>query len=302
LTALYFGSLIIEAGFPAGVVNIISGYEQTVGIAIAEHMAIRKVSFTGCVEFARQIESSAGRSNFKRVTLEMGGNSPLVVFDDADIDDAVETAQKASFGNEGEMFSSAQRIYVHEKIYDQFVKRSIELASKRTVGDPFDEKTEQGPQVDETHFNKVMSYIEVGQKEGAKLGFGGKRVGNKGFFIQPTVFFDATDNMKICREQIFGPVQVFLKFRTFDEVIERCNDSNYGMAAGIFTRDIERAQEFTEGVEAGVVWVNNYYAFRAHLPYGAQKMSGNALEGGLDGLMDYLHIKSVAVKESNKRS
>jgi acyl-CoA reductase-like NAD-dependent aldehyde dehydrogenase len=302
LTALHLGSLIVEAGFPAGVVNIISGFGQTAGQAIAENMVIRKVSFTGSLEVGRQIQAAAGRSNCKRVTLELGGNSPLVVFDDADLEDAVNTAQKSAFGNQGQMFSASQRIYVHENVYDQFVKKSIELASKRTVGDPFDDNTQQGPQIDDTHFNRILSYIELGQKEGAKLGFGGKRVGNKGYYIQPTVFFDATDNMKIAREQVFGPVQVFLKFRTLDEVIERCNDSNYGLAAGIFTRDIDRAHEFTQAVESGTVWVNNYYAFRAHLPFGGFKLSGNAREGGLDGLMDYLEIKSVAVKLDHKNS
>jgi len=302
LTALYLGSLIKEAGIPPGVVNIISGYGPTAGAAIAGHMDVNKVSFTGSTEVGKLVQSAAGLSNCKRVTLEMGGKSPLVIFDDADLDLAVNTAHFGIFFNQGEVCVASSRVFVQEGIYEEFVKKSVELALKRTVGDPFDEKTQQGAQIDKIQFDKILSYIEGGVKEGAKIQCGGKRVGNSGYFIQPTIFTDVSDNMVIAREEIFGPVMSVFKFKTLEEVIDRANDTQYGLAAGVFTKDINKALEFAQGVESGNVWINTYMAFGPQIPFGGFKMSGLGRESGEDGIHEFLEIKSVAIKLDNKIS
>ncbi|CAG2107415.1 unnamed protein product, partial [Medioppia subpectinata] len=241
LSALYLASLVKEAGFPAGVVNVVTGYGPTAGAALSEHKDVDKVAFTGSTEVGKIIQAAAGRSNCKRVTLEMGGKSPLVIFDDADLEAAVQTAHIGVFLNMGQCCCASSRIYVHENIYDKFVQRSVELAKARVVGDPTDPKTQQGPQVDGDQFEKILSLIDIGRKEGANLLTGGKRWGTQGFFIQPTVFSDVKDDMTIAKEEIFGPVQSLFKFKTFDEVIDRCNNTEYGLAAGVFTKDINKA-------------------------------------------------------------
>ncbi|XP_020614743.1 aldehyde dehydrogenase 9-like, partial [Orbicella faveolata] len=205
LTALYLGSLFQEAGFPPGVLNIIAGYGPTAGAAISEHMEINKVSFTGSTEVGKIIQEAAAKSNLKRVTLELGGKSPLIVFADTDMDLAVEFAHRALFFNQGQCCCAGSRTFVQDTIYDEFVKKSAERAQKCTVGDPFGEATEQGPQIDEEQFNKILDLIESGKKEGAKLQCGGERHGDKGYFIQPTVFSDVKDDMRIAKEEIFGP-------------------------------------------------------------------------------------------------
>jgi aldehyde dehydrogenase (NAD+) len=296
LTALRVGELIVEAGFPAGVVNILPGYGPTAGGAIASHMDVDKVAFTGSTEVGHLIMRAAADSNLKRVTLELGGKSPNIVFADADMDQAIEGSHFALFFNQGQCCCAGSRLFVEEKAYDQFVEKSVARAKKRTVGDPFDRATEQGPQVDDVQFEKVMSYIEAGKREGAALLCGGKRVGDRGYFIEPTVFADVKDTMKIAQEEIFGPVMSIIKFKDLDEVIERANKTIYGLAAAVWTRDITKAHAIANNVRAGTVWVNCYDVFDAAAPFGGFKQSGLGRELGEYGLQQYTEVKTVTVK------
>lgn len=296
LSALRIGELIVEAGFPEGVVNILSGFGPTAGAAIARHMDVDKVAFTGSTEIGRLILEAAAKSNLKRVTLELGGKSPNIVFEDTDLDEAVEGAHLGLFSNQGQICCAGSRVFVEERIYDQFVEKSAARAHKRVVGDPFDPKTEQGPQVDQAQFDKVMGYIESGQSEGATLVCGGKRVGHRGYFIEPTVFADVQDDMKVAREEIFGPVMSVIPFKNLDEVITRANRTNYGLAAGVWTRDIKKAHAIANGVRAGTVWVNCYNILDTRAPFGGFKQSGTGRELGEYGLQQYSEVKTVTVK------
>jgi aldehyde dehydrogenase (NAD+) len=296
LTALRVGELILEAGFPAGVVNILPGYGPTAGGAIARHMDIDKVAFTGSTEVGHLIMEASAKSNLKRVTLELGGKSPNIVFADADLDQAVEGSHFALFFNQGQCCCAGSRLFVEEKVYDEFVDRSVARAAKRTVGDPLDPATEQGPQVDDAQFDKVMSYIESGKQQGAKMLCGGDRVGSRGYFIRPTVFADVRDDMKIAQEEIFGPVMSILKFRDMDDLVERANKTLYGLAAGVWTRDIGKAHAVANSVRAGTVWVNCYDVFDAAAPFGGFKQSGIGRENGEYGLQQYTEVKTVTVK------
>jgi aldehyde dehydrogenase (NAD+) len=296
LTALRLGELIIEAGFPPGVVNILPGYGPTAGAAIANHMDIDKVAFTGSSEVGHLIMEAAGRSNLKRVSLELGGKSPNIVFADADMDLAIEGSHFALFFNQGQACCAGSRLFVEDKVYDQFVDKSVARASRRTVGDPFDATTEQGPQIDGTQFDKVMSYIDSGKCEGAELLTGGKRVGNTGYFIEPTVFANVKDEMKIAQEEIFGPVMSIMKFHDIDEVVERANNTTYGLAAGVWTRDIGKAHAIANNVRAGTVWVNCFDVFDAAAPFGGFKQSGIGREMGEYALQQYTEVKTVTVK------
>jgi aldehyde dehydrogenase (NAD+) len=296
LTALRLGELIIEAGFPPGVVNILPGYGPTAGAAIANHMDIDKVAFTGSSEVGHLIMEAAGRSNLKRVSLELGGKSPNIVFADADMDLAIEGSHFALFFNQGQACCAGSRLFVEDKVYDEFVDKSVARASRRTVGDPFDATTEQGPQIDGTQFDKVMSYIDSGKCEGAELLTGGKRVGNTGYFIEPTVFANVKDEMKIAQEEIFGPVMSIMKFHDIDEVVERANNTTYGLAAGVWTRDIGKAHAIANNVRAGTVWVNCFDVFDAAAPFGGFKQSGIGREMGEYALQQYTEVKTVTVK------
>jgi aldehyde dehydrogenase (NAD+) len=296
LSALRVGELIQEAGFPPGVVNIIPGYGPTAGAAIANHMDVDKVAFTGSTEVGKLVMKAAAESNLKRVTLELGGKSPNIVFADADLDAAIEGAHFALFFNQGQCCCAGSRLFVEEKIYDEFVTRSVTAAKQRKVGDPYAPDTCQGPQVDKDQFNKVMSYIEAGKKEGAKLAAGGGRVGDKGYFIEPTVFTDVKDNMKIAQEEIFGPVMSIIKFKTIDEVVQRANTTMYGLAAAVWTKDISKAHAIANSVRAGTVWVNCYDVFDAAAPFGGFKQSGIGRELGEYGLQQYTEVKTVTVK------
>ncbi|KAF4516385.1 hypothetical protein B566_EDAN008508 [Ephemera danica] len=260
LSALYIASLVLEAGFPPGVVNIVPGYGPTAGAAIASHNDIDKVAFTGSTEVGKLVMEAAAKSNLKRVSLELGGKSPLVVFDDADIDEAVNIAHGAIFNNHGQNCVAGSRTYVHDKIYDQFVAKAKLAAERRVVGDPFNDGTQQGPQIDEEQMSKILELIESGRKEGATLECGGRRMGQRGYFVQPTVF-----------SGIFGPVQQILRFSTLEEAIRRANDTKYGLAAAIITRDINKALTFAESVQAGSVC-------------------------GEDSLKEYLEVKTVTVQ------
>src|SRR5580698_7470079 len=296
LSALRIGELIVEAGFPEGVVNILPGFGPTAGAAIARHMDVDKVAFTGSTEVGHLIMEAAAKSNLKRVTLELGGKSPNIVFADTNLDEAVEGAHFGLFFNHGQCCCAGSRVFVEEKIYDQFVEKSGIRARKRTVGDPFDPMTEQGPQVDQAQFDKVMGYIESGRSEGATLVCGGDRVGNRGYFIQPTVFSDVQDEMKIAQEEIFGPVMSIIPFKNLDEVVARANRTEYGLAAAVWTRDIGKAHAVADSVRAGTVWVNCYNVLDPRAPFGGFKQSGIGRELGEYGLQQYTEVKTVTVK------
>ncbi len=296
LSALRLGELIVEAGFPEGVVNILPGYGPTAGAAIARHMDVDKVAFTGSTEVGHLIMKAAAETNLKRVTLELGGKSPNIVFADADLEQAVEGSHFALFFNQGQCCCAGSRVFVEEKIYDEFVEQSAARARRRTVGNPLDKNTEQGPQVDHEQFNKVMGYVESGKEEGAKLMCGGERVGDRGYFVAPTVFADVKDDMKIAQEEIFGPVMSILKFKDVDDLVERANKTIYGLAAAVWTRDISKAHHIANNVRAGTVWVNCFDVFDAGAPFGGFKQSGIGRELGEYGLQQYSEIKTVTVK------
>jgi aldehyde dehydrogenase (NAD+) len=296
LTALRVGELIMEAGFPPGVVNILPGYGPTAGAALARHMDVDKVAFTGSTEVGHLIMEASAKTNLKRVTLELGGKSPNIIFADADMDAAIEGSHFALFFNQGQCCCAGSRTYVEEKCYDEFVERSAARAKKRTVGNPLDPATEQGPQVDDAQFQKIMGYIESGKKEGAKLVAGGDRVGDRGYFVRPTVFADVKDEMTIAQEEIFGPVMSILKFKDVDDLVERANKTMYGLAAGVWTRDIGKAHAIANSVRAGTVWVNCYDVFDAAAPFGGFKQSGMGRELGEYGLQQYTEVKTVTVK------
>jgi aldehyde dehydrogenase (NAD+) len=295
LTALRVGELILEAGFPEGVVNIVPGYGPTAGQAIARHMDVDKVAFTGSTEVGHLVMEAAAQSNLKRVTLELGGKSPNIVFADADMNAAIEGSHFALFFNQGQCCCAGSRLFVERKAYDEFVERSVARAKRRTVGDPFDPATEQGPQVDDAQFQKVMQYIEAGRNEGARLMCGGDRSGERGYFIQPTVFADVRDEMTIAQDEIFGPVMAIIPFDRIDEVIDRANRTLYGLAAAVWTRDISKATTIANGVRAGTVWVNCYDVFDAAAPFGGFKQSGIGRELGEYGLQQYTEVKTVTV-------
>lgn len=296
LSALRVGELIVEAGFPPGVVNILSGYGPTAGAAISRHMDVDKLAFTGSTEVGHMVMEAAAKSNLKRVTLELGGKSPNIVFADADMDAAIEGAHHSLFFNQGQCCNAGSRLFVEEKCYDEFVAKSVEKARNRSVGDPFDSNTQQGPQVDQDQFDKVMSYIESGMRDGASMKCGGHRVGDKGFFIEPTVFADVKNDMKIAQEEIFGPVMSIIKFKGIDEVIHLANTTMYGLAAGVWTQDITKAHAIANNVRAGTVWINCYHVFDAAAPFGGFKQSGMGRELGEYCLEHYTEVKTVTVK------
>ena len=295
LSALRVGELLLEAGMPPGVVNILPGYGPTAGAAIARHPDVDKVAFTGSTEVGHLIMEASAKSNLKRVTLELGGKSPNIVFADAPMDQAIEGAHFGLFFNQGQVCCAGSRLFVEDRCYDEFVEKSVKRATERVVGDPFDPKTQQGPQVDKTQFDKVMGYIEAGKSEGARLRCGGERIGERGYFIQPTVFTEAGDEMKIAKEEIFGPVMSIMKFSSVEEAIRRANLTEYGLAAAVWTSDFSKAQAVAQGVKAGTVWVNCYDVFDPASPFGGFKKSGIGRELGEYGLQQYVEVKTVVV-------
>ncbi|KAK8472833.1 hypothetical protein PHAVU_002G314100 [Phaseolus vulgaris] len=293
LSALFYAHLAKLAGIPDGVLNVVPGFGPTAGAAISSHMDIDAVSFTGSIEVGREVMQSAARSNLKPVSLELGGKSPLIIFDDADIDKAADLALIGIMSNKGEVCVASSRVYVQEGIYNEFEKKLVEKAKTWVVGDPFHPKSQQGPQADMKQLKKILSYIEHGNREGATLLTGGNRVGNKGYYIQPTIFSNVKEEMVIAQEEIFGPVLALMKFKRMEEAIKSGNNSKYGLAAGIMTKNIDTANTMSRSIRAGVVWINCYFVLGSDVPFGGYKMSGFGKDSGLEALHKYLQTKSV---------
>jgi len=277
-------------------VNIVPGFGPTAGEALVLHPKVDKVAFTGSTEVGLKIHQASTKVNLKRVTLELGGKSPNIVFADANIDHAIETSHVGLFLNQGQCCCAGSRLYVEESVYDKVVQRSTELAKQRKVGDPYHADSRQGPQVDKDQLDKILSYVESGKKDGAKLMTGGKRVGSKGYFIEPTVFADVKDDMKIAQEEIFGPVMSILKFKSIEDVAKRANANPYGLAASVFTKDMEKAFALANKIRAGTVWINCYDVFDSAIPFGGYKLSGVGRELGEYALQNYTEVKAVVIK------
>ena len=298
LSVLRLAELTQEAGFPDGVVNVVPGYGPTAGQAILDDPQIDKVAFTGSTAVGKHVMREAANS-MKRVTLELGGKSPNIIFADADLKQAAAGAFVGLFLNQGQACCAGSRILVEEPAYDEIVETLSGMAGGRTVGDPFDAKTEQGPQVSREQFDTIMKYVESGRSEGATLKTGGGRHGDAGYFIEPTVFADVTDDMTIAKEEIFGPVMQVQKFsageKGLEEVVRRGNATNYGLAAAVYTRDVAKAHKAAAALRAGTVWVNCYDVFDAAAPFGGYKESGVGRELGAAGLENYLEQKTVTM-------
>ncbi|MFP6608923.1 MAG: aldehyde dehydrogenase family protein, partial [Deltaproteobacteria bacterium] len=292
LTALRLGELILEAGIPDGVVNILPGYGPTAGAAIAAHPGIDKVAFTGSTEVGRLIQTAAA-GNLKRVSLELGGKSPNIVFADADLEVAAQTAMASIFFNQGEVCCAGSRLFLDETIHDEFIETFKGHTETIKVGDPLDEDTQMGAQVSEEQFTKVLGYIEGGREAGARVVTGGKRATERGYFVEPTIFDGVTGDMAIAREEIFGPVVSALSFKDIDEVVRAANDTDYGLAAGIWTSDVTKAHQVAAQLKAGTVWINTYNSFDAASPFGGYKQSGFGRELGRHALDLYTQTKSV---------
>ncbi|KAF2404508.1 aldehyde dehydrogenase [Trichodelitschia bisporula] len=295
--SLALGPLIKEAGFPAGVFQVLSGDGST-GALIASHMRVRKVSFTGSIPTGKKIQEMAARSNLKRVTLELGGKSPAVIFDDANLDNAVTWTANAITGNTGQVCFAASRVYVQEGIYDAFIEKYKEAmkAKSGVVGDPDEKETMLGPLVDEAQFKRVSGFIQRGKEQGqGKLLVGGARIGEKGFFIEPTVFTDVDPQSEIHTQEIFGPVSVVRKFSTEEEIMELSNNTNFGLMAGVFTQDINKALRVASEFESGMVGVNCVSLMFMNAPFGGSKESGLGRECGVHALRAFTELKTVMV-------
>ncbi|RDW66022.1 aldehyde dehydrogenase-1 [Coleophoma cylindrospora] len=296
LSALVAANLVKEAGFPPGVINIISGFGKIAGAALSAHMDVDKIAFTGSTVVGRQIMKSAAGSNLKKVTLELGGKSPNIVFDDGDIENAISWVNFGIFFNHGQCCCAGSRIYVQEGIYDKFVERFKARALANKVGDPFLADTFQGPQVSQLQYDRIMGYIQEGKKEGATVVTGGARHGDKGYFIQPTIFADVTEDMKIMQEEIFGPVCSIAKFKTEEEVIKLANSTTYGLASAVHTTNLNTALRVSNALKAGTVWVNQYNMLHHQLPFGGFKESGIGRELGEAALHNYTQTKTVSIR------
>jgi phenylacetaldehyde dehydrogenase len=292
LTALRLGELILEAGFPEGVVNIVTGYGETAGAPLAAHDDVDKIAFTGSTEVGKLILQAAA-GNLKKVSLELGGKSPNIVFADSDMKAAVSGAASAIFFNHGQCCCAGSRLYIEQPVFDKVVDGISEQAKKIKLGSGLESDTQMGPLVSKEQLDRVCSYLESGFNEGAKATVGGKRHGEKGYFVEPTVLVDTKEEMKVVQEEIFGPVVTAIPFKDPDEVVPRANNSIYGLAAGIWTRDISKAHRLADKLRAGTVWINCYNIFDAALPFGGYKQSGWGREMGKDSLELYTEVKAV---------
>ncbi|MBZ5655749.1 MAG: aldehyde dehydrogenase family protein [Acidobacteriia bacterium] len=295
LSALRLGELILEAGFPDGVVNIVPGYGETAGAALAAHDAVDKVAFTGSTEVGKLIVHAA-TGNLKKVSLELGGKSPNVVFKDSDLDTAIAGSASAIFFNHGQCCCAGSRLYVERPVFDRVVDGVAAQAKKIKVGSGLEPETSMGPLVSEEQLQRVCNYLEIGMAEGAKAVSGGKKLGNKGYFVEPTVLVNTKESMKVVQEEIFGPVVAAIPFDDVEELMPRANDTVYGLAAGIWTKDISKAHKVAAGLRAGTVWINCYNIFDAALPFGGYKQSGWGREMGKDVLELYTQTKAVCTR------
>ncbi len=299
LTSLRLAELCQDAGVPPGVVNVVTGYGETAGAALSEHSDVDKVAFTGShVTGQKIIQASAG--NLKRVSLELGGKSPDVVFADADLDAAVPGAGMAVFANSGQICSAGTRLFVGEKIYEEFAARVAAFSKTLKVGNSSDPATQVGPLVSAEQLDRVTGYLSIGRQEGARALSGGAQLTNsdmsKGYFVPPTVFADVKDDMRIAQEEIFGPVISAIPFKTIDEVIERANKTSFGLGSGLWTKDVTKAHQLARGIRAGPVWINCYQVMDPAVPFGGYKMSGYGRESGKQHVEEYLNVKAVWIK------
>jgi aldehyde dehydrogenase (NAD+) len=299
LTPLRLGELVLEAGVPPGVVNIVPGYGETAGAALAAHPDVDKVAFTGShITGQSIIRASAG--NLKRVSLELGGKSPDIVFADADIEAAVPGAAMAVFANSGQICSAGTRMFVEQRLYDEFVEQVANFGKRLRVGNGLDPETQIGPLVSEQQLDRVTGYLSLGRQEGARAVAGGERLTEgslaQGYFVPPTVFADVRDDMRIAKEEIFGPVLSAIPFKDMDELIARANSTMFGLGSGVWTRDVSKAHRLAKAIRAGSVWVNCYQATDPAVPFGGYKMSGYGRESGLQHVEEYLNVKAVWIK------
>ncbi|CCH44910.1 aldehyde dehydrogenase (NAD+) [Wickerhamomyces ciferrii] len=297
LNALFFASLVKEAGFPEGVVNILPGSGAKCGNAILNHPKIRKIAFTGSTAIGKDVMIKSAESNLKKVTLELGGKSPNIVFDDCNLEKTLENLVNGIFKNAGQICSSGSRIYVQDTIYDELLtKFKAHIENEIKIGDPFNSNNYQGAITNKKQFETILSYIEIGKKTDAKLLTGGERIGEKGYFIQPTVFYDVDPSNQLSREEIFGPVVTITKFSTIDQVIEMANDSEYGLGAGIQTENLSNALTVAKKLKSGTVWINTYNDFDYNVPFGGYRQSGFGREMGVEALDNYTQVKAVRIK------
>jgi len=294
LTALAFAELLVEAEVPPGVVNILTGY-GIAGAAIARHMDVDKVAFTGSTEVGRLVMKMAAESNLKKVSLELGGKAPNIVFADSDLDAAVQGAITGIFFNQGEVCCAGSRLFIEESVRDEFIRRLKEKVGSLKMGNPLNPETQMGAQVSEEQFCKVLGYIESAKQQGAEVVTGGGPASTKGYFIQPTIFNCKTDDLTIAREEVFGPVVAIFSFKDKDDLVRRANNTFYGLSAGIWTRDIGKAHRLAKEIKAGTIWINCFNCFDAASPFGGYKQSGFGRELGIHALELYTQVKSVWV-------
>jgi aldehyde dehydrogenase (NAD+) len=299
LTTLKLAEYCVEAGVPEGVVNVVTGYGPSAGEALGRHIDVDKIAFTGSIRTARALLKASAESNLKRLSLELGGKSPNIIFPDGDLDRAMRAAFWGIYANKGEVCSAGSRLLVHEAVYDRFVSELADRAKQMRVGNPLDASTEMGSQISQIQMDRILGYIEAGKKDGARLLCGGERDAEgekaKGYYVKPTVFADVKPEMKVAQEEIFGPVLAALKFKDADEAVEIANGTIYGLVSSVWTRDIGVAHRMAQRIKAGSVWINDYNCFDSASPFGGYKQSGFGREMGAHALESYTQVKSVWV-------